>query len=95
MLNRRPKRRYLLIRHTGQSSDIVVNAISKRFAELFGSIAAQRASIRAVRSQDSTTMVIRCALTQLENVLVAIALTEPPVVTLDMSGSIKRLGRRN
>ncbi len=94
MLNRRPKRRYLLIRHACPSSDIIVSAISKRFAELFGSIAAERASIRFMRSQDHTT-IIRCRLNQLENVLVAIALTNPPVVTLDMSGSIKRLGRRH
>ncbi|HEX7033438.1 MAG TPA: Rpp14/Pop5 family protein [Nitrososphaera sp.] len=94
MLNRRPKRRYLSIRHTGQSSDVIVSAISKRFAELFGSIAAERAAIRFVKSEGNTT-VIRCRLNQLDNVLVAIAMADPPVVTLDMSGSIKRLGRQH
>ncbi|MEW6605533.1 MAG: hypothetical protein AB1351_12720 [Thermoproteota archaeon] len=93
MLKRRPKRRYLSIMHTGQSNDIV-SAISKRFADLFGSIAAERAAIRLVKSEGNTT-VIKCSLDQLESVLVAIAMTDPPVITLDMSGSIKRLRRRH
>jgi RNase P/RNase MRP subunit POP5 len=62
----------------------------ERHAELFGSVATERAGIRLMRSNDSFT-VIKCRLEQLDSVLATIALTEPPVVTLGISGSIKEL----
>jgi RNase P/RNase MRP subunit POP5 len=77
--------------HAGQANDLV-NAITKRCSELFGSIATENAAIRFVKSDDMT--VIKCRLDQLDDVLVAIALTDPPAVTLDMSGSMKQLQRR-
>lgn len=89
MLNRRAKRRYLSVMHGGQATD-AANAIVKRYSELFGSIATEKAAIRLVKSESSAA-IIKCRLDQLDNVLVAIALTNPPLVTLDMSGSIKRL----
>jgi RNase P/RNase MRP subunit POP5 len=91
MLNRRAKRRYLSVMHSGQASD-AVNAITKRCSELFGSIAAEKAAIRLVKSNDAT--IVKCRLDQLDSVLVAIALTDPPAVTLDMSGSMKQLQQR-
>lgn len=92
MLKRRAKRRYLSILHEGQAND-AVNDISKRCSELFGSIATEKAAIRLVKSEDGMTK-IKCRLDQVDNVLVAIALVNPPVVTMDMSGSMKRLQRR-
>ncbi len=92
MLNKRAKRRYLSIMHMGTANE-AVNAIKKRCSELFGSIATQKATIRLVRSESNVT-IIRCSLDQLDNVLTAIALSDPPVLTLDMSGSIKQLRRR-
>jgi len=92
MLKRRAKRRYLSILHGGQAND-TVNDISKRCSELFGSIATEKAAIMLVKSEGGTT-IIKCRLDQLDNVLVAIALADPPVVTMDMSGSMKRLQRR-
>jgi len=77
--------------HAGQSEE-TVNAITKRCYELFGSIAAERAAIRLVKSNKAT--IIKCRLDQLDNVLVVIALTDPPAVTIGMSGSIKQLERR-
>jgi len=77
--------------HAGQAGD-VVNAIAKRYFELFGSVAAEKAGIRLVKSNNAA--IIKCRLDQLDNVLVAIALTDPPAVTLDMSGSVKQLQRR-
>jgi RNase P/RNase MRP subunit POP5 len=91
MLNRRARRRYLSVMYAGQAGD-VVNAITKRCSELFGSVAAEKAAIRLVKSNDVT--IIKCRLDQLDSVLAAIALTNPPVVTLDMSGSIKQLQHR-
>jgi RNase P/RNase MRP subunit POP5 len=92
MLKRRSKRRYVSIMHYGEANDLV-NAIIKRFAELFGSIATEKAAIRLVRSNTNQT-IIKCRLEELDNVLVAITLTEPPAVTVDMSGSIKRIQLR-
>ena len=79
--------------HTGQAND-AADAIAKRSQELFGSIATEKAAIRLMKSEGSMTIII-CRLEQLENVLVAIALTNPPVVTLDMSGSMRKLKRRH
>jgi RNase P/RNase MRP subunit POP5 len=93
MLKRRDKRRYLSIVHAGESSDSFVNAIIKRFSELFGSIATERAAIRLVQ-QGANESIINCSLEQLENVLVAITLIDQQVVTIGMSGSIRRLLRR-
>jgi RNase P/RNase MRP subunit POP5 len=93
MLKRRAKRRYLSLIHTGQASD-VVSAIVKRYSELFGPIAAEKAAVRLVKLEGDLT-IIKCRLDQLDNVLVAIALTDQPAATLDMSGSVKQLQRRH
>lgn len=93
MLKRRAKLRYLSIVHAGESSDSFVNAIIKRFSELFGSIATERAAIKLVQ-QGANESIINCRLEQLENVLVAITLIYPPVVTIGMSGSIRQLRKR-
>jgi RNase P/RNase MRP subunit POP5 len=92
MLKRRSKRRYLCIVHSVESTDSF-NAIKKRFSELFGSIAAGKAAIRQVQ-YEANESIISCRLEQLENVLVAITLTDPPVLTIDMSGTIRQLRRR-
>ncbi len=89
MLRRRAKRRYLSIMHSGQAVD-AVNSIEKRHTELFGSISTERAGIRLMRS-DSSMAIIKCRLEQLDSVLTAIALADPPIVTLGNSGSIRQL----
>ena len=78
--------------HTCDSRDSV-NAIIKRFSELFGSIAAEKAAIRLVQ-QAGNESIIRCKLEQLDNLLVAITLIDPPVVTVGMSGTIRQLRSR-
>ena len=79
--------------HAGESSNSV-NAITDRLSELFGTIAAERAAIRLVE-HDSNESIIKCRLEQLEKVLVAISLIDPPIVTVAMSGSIRQLRRRS
>lgn len=95
VLNRRAKRRYLSIMHTAPANE-AVNTIIKRCSDLFGSVATENAAIRLIKSENNNNSItiIKCRLNQLENVLVAIALSDPPIVTLDMSGSIKQLKRR-
>jgi RNase P/RNase MRP subunit POP5 len=92
MLKRRSKRRYLSLLQADGSSD-PANAIKKRFSELFGTIATEKADIRLIE-QNGNGFIIRCATQQLQNILVAIALTDPPVITIDMSGTIRQLRRR-
>ena len=92
MLKRRPKLRYLLIVQADKSSDTIA-AIRKRFSELYGTIAAENAALRLVEKRENE-FIIRCARDQLDNVLVAIALIDPPAITIDMSGTIKQLRRR-
>ena len=92
MLKRRPKRRYLSIKHAGQSRDSV-NAIIKRCSELFGSVAVEKAAIRLVQEGEKES-IIKCRLEYIENVLVAITLIDPPAVTTAMSGTLKQLRSR-
>ena len=92
MLKRRSKRRYVSIMYGGQPTDSVT-AITKRFCELFGSIATQKAAIRLVGSSRDEA-IIRCRLEQIDNVLVAITLIDPPAITLDISGTLKQLASR-
>jgi RNase P/RNase MRP subunit POP5 len=79
--------------HVGTAND-AVNAITKRYSDLFGSIATEKAAIRLVQSETNIT-IIKCRLDRLDNVLASIALSEPPMVTLDMSGSMKQLRHRS
>lgn len=71
----------------------VLGQVQKRHSELFGSIASQKASLRLI-SNENGTAILRASLEETENVLAAVALCDPPAVTLDMSSSIKRLRRR-
>jgi len=92
VLKRREKRRYLSIMHVASANE-ALDAIVKRCSDLFGSIATEKAAIRVIWSENNRT-VIKFRFDQQDNVLVSIALSDPPVVTLDMSGSMKRLERR-
>ncbi|MDQ4101095.1 MAG: hypothetical protein M3115_02785 [Thermoproteota archaeon] len=92
MLKRRPKRRYLAVVQSDNASDPAVS-IKKRFSELFGTIATENASLRVIERRGNW-FIIRCTKDQLENILVAIAVIDPPMVTIGMSGSIKQLKKR-
>lgn len=94
MLRRKPHTRYLLILSKGKDV-CALEALSKRCGELFGQVTLAKANLQVMRSQaDADVMIIRCNLTQIHPVLVSIALTDPPMVALDMSGSIRRLENR-
>lgn len=92
MLKRRAKRRYLVVVHPASVSEIV-DTVAKRCSTLFGSVTAEKAAIKLIRCEGNTT-IIKCRLEQLDSVLVSIALSEPPMAVVDMSGSMKRLLRR-
>lgn len=75
-----------------ESSDVLA-AVLRRHAELFGSVASQRTSLRLIKDENKVA-ILRSSLSEAESVLAAIALCDPPMVTLDMSSSMKRLKRR-
>lgn len=79
--------------HKGTAGD-AIGTIVRRCSELFGSIAAERAAIRLAKSEGNMT-IIKCRLDQLDKVLMTIALADPPMAALSMSGSMKRLQRRH
>jgi RNase P/RNase MRP subunit POP5 len=94
MLKRRDKRRYLAVLHSGQQDGIeIVDLIKERNSELFGHISTEKSSIRFIQSQGANLIIISCKLKGLDNILSTIALTDPPLVTLHISGTLKRLGR--
>jgi hypothetical protein len=79
----------------GSSDNDALSTLVKRHSELFGHLSVGMASIRLVRPSENNVMVIKCNLDQLRMVLTSIALTNPPLVSVALSGSLKRLGRKS
>jgi RNase P/RNase MRP subunit POP5 len=95
IFNRRNKRRYLVILHSGQNcGSEIINLIKKRNSELFGHIATEKSDIRLIRSEETNIVIISCKLECLDNTLSSITFSYPPLTTLDMSGTLKRLRKR-
>jgi hypothetical protein len=92
VLKRKPRKRYLWIRHTG-ASNTAIDALGIRLLELFGSLALERAALRLIRTEDGV-MIVRCNLSEIHSILVTIALVDPPMVSFGISGSIRRLAGR-
>jgi RNase P/RNase MRP subunit POP5 len=93
VLKRREKRRYISVMCEAGGVTALA-AVQKRHADLFGSIALERASLRLIKDENGAAIIIRCSLAEAERVLATMALCNPPIVTLDMSSSMKRLKRR-
>jgi RNase P/RNase MRP subunit POP5 len=99
MLKRRAKRRYLAILHSVHPYDnirdelSILNSITKRNSELFGYISTELSSIRLIRSDQKNIIIISCLLQHIDNILPTIALIDPPLVTIVISGTLKKLRR--
>lgn len=100
MLKRRSKRRYIAVRcdkfvkadnGNGIYNSGFALSLTRRVAELYGFIVAQKSSIRDIGNNDNTIFVIRCNLNFLPIVLSAIPLLNPPALVLLISGTVKRL----
>ncbi|MGI0020270.1 MAG: hypothetical protein ACREAY_07345 [Nitrososphaera sp.] len=91
-LKRREKRRYISVMHQGLPADAFA-VIERRHKDLFGTIASARASLRLTKPGDGV-IIVRSSLQEATGVLAAIALSDPPMATVDMSSSMKRLKRR-
>jgi RNase P/RNase MRP subunit POP5 len=80
--------------HDNISKDFsIVNSITKRNSELFGHVCTELSSIRLIRSEHKNIIIISCRIENLDNVLSTIALTDPPLITIVLSGTLKRLRR--
>ena len=99
MLKRRAKRRYLAILHSVDPYDnirdelSILDSITKRNSELFGHISTELSSIRLIRSEQKNIIIISCLLQHIDNILPTIALIDPPLVTIVISGTLKKLRR--
>lgn len=99
MLKRRSKRRYLAILHGTDSEAMsreefnILNSITKRNSELFGHISTELSSVRLIRSHQKNMIIISCWLQYVDNILSTIGLIDPPLVTIVISGTLKRLRR--
>jgi hypothetical protein len=77
----------------GSGDAEALSALVKRHSELFGHLSVEKASIRLVRPSENNVMVIKCNLAQLGMALTSIALTYPSMVSVALSGSLKRPGQ--
>ena len=71
-----------------------ITILRKRFSELFGTIELEKASINAVFENNlcpPNFLIIKCKLASMDNILCAIALSYPPLTTIKISGTIKKL----
>ena len=105
MLRRKDKRRYILLyvndemiessNHT-DNRDLynLIKPIKKRFYELFGSIELEKANIHIISKNKFDVphyIILKCNLESIEKVLSAISLTFPPLTTIKISGTLKKL----
>ena len=71
-----------------------ITILRKRFSELFGTIELEKASINIVFKNNMCPpnfLIIKCKLASMDNILCAIALSYPPLTTIKISGTIKKL----
>jgi RNase P/RNase MRP subunit POP5 len=71
-----------------------ITILRKRFSELFGTIELEKASINIVFVNNMgppNFLIIKCKLASMDNILCAIALSYPPLTTIKISGTIKKL----
>jgi RNase P/RNase MRP subunit POP5 len=105
VLRRKDKHRYLLLylndeisshfKDTSNKDIKSITIIRRRFSELFGTIALEKASIKVIFENNNLCLppflIIKCKLESMDNVLCAIALSYPPLTTIKISGTIKKL----
>jgi len=99
VLRRRPKRRYIAVMfdpdaNNNEQNDDVVTIISRRNKELFGSIAKEKSMIKFIRNEAKGVVIISCRWDYTDQLLTTIAFVCPSMVTIDASGSVKKLRRR-
>ena len=97
MLRHREKRRYVAILYSETHSYKPVQLheiIVRRFKELFGVLHCELAMLRLYDSEFGNTLLIGCKLKYLDNFLFSLSMTQPPVIVISISGTLKKL-RKN
>jgi RNase P/RNase MRP subunit POP5 len=70
--------------------------LKKRFSELFGSIECEKANIVIIFKQNFSfrnCLIIRCNLQSVDKVLFTISCCNPPLTTIKISGTLKKLSK--
>ena len=105
VLRRKDKRRYLLLyvndeitTHfqdtNNRDKHESITILRKRFSELFGTIELEKARIKVIFENKLSSphfLILKCNLESIDNMLCAIAFTSPPLTTIKISGTIKKL----
>lgn len=97
MLRHREKRRYVAIWYSETSIYKPIQLheiIVRRFRELFGVLHCELAILRLYDSEFGNTLLIACKLKYIDNFLVSLSMTQPPVIVISISGTLKKL-RKN
>lgn len=72
----------------------IFNILKHRYVELFGSLSIELTSIFLFNSNHNKVLIISCNLKYLNNILTSISMVRPPITTISMSGTMKKL-RKN
>ena len=105
VLRRKDKHRYLLLFVNDEISlnfqdtnnkdkPQSITILRRRFSELFGTIEFEKAGIKFILENNLGSrhfLIIKCKLECIDNMLCAIALSHPPLTTIKISGTIKKL----
>lgn len=97
MLNHKEKRRYVAIMYdeNGLYRPFQIHErIVIRFRELFGIFQSELAMLKLYDSEFENIMIVGCKLKYLDYFLVSLALTQPAVTAVGLSGTLKKL-RKN
>jgi RNase P/RNase MRP subunit POP5 len=98
MLKRRYKRRYIGIVHQVQAADLdkseLFSLIQERNSELFGYVFNEVSYLKLVKQDRSGLTIISCRSKSLDQVLVSLTFMDPPLLVVDVSGSINKLEKR-
>jgi hypothetical protein len=86
-------------KYNNENTNININSyysrlIKKRFSELFGSIEFEKASISLIYKKNfslKNSFIIKCNLKCIDKVLFALSCCNPPLTTIKISGTLKKL----
>ena len=86
-------------KYNNENNNININSyysrlIKKRFSELFGSIEFEKANITLIYKQNfslKNSFIIKCNLKSIDKVLFALSCCNPPLTTIKISGTLKKL----
>jgi RNase P/RNase MRP subunit POP5 len=98
MLKRRYKRRYIGIVSQELVADpdwrALFRLVQERNSELFGYVFNELAKVKLVSQEQGGLTIISCRANSLDQLLVSLTFMDPPLLIIDVSGSINKLKKR-